>query len=75
MDTGQNFVSIVAKRWSDYLLDIVINKTNVKMQNSNFWPYFFFGLVVLHFIVGFGYLAYKMSSKQKGESVKKNDED
>ncbi|SOE22955.1 hypothetical protein SAMN06298216_3352 [Spirosomataceae bacterium TFI 002] len=45
------------------------------MESSNFWPYFFFAIVVLHFIIGFGYLAYKMSSKNKEESIKTNDED
>lgn len=33
------------------------------MQASNFWSYVIFGIVVLHFVIGIGYLAYKMSSK------------
>ncbi len=40
------------------------------MQSSNFWPYFIFGVVVLHFVIGFGYLAYKMTRKSENDAKK-----
>jgi len=45
------------------------------MQKSNFWYYFIVAVVILHFVVGFGYLIYKLSprksDKQKKEKSKK----
>ena len=42
------------------------------MGMSNFWYYFIMVVVILHFVVGFGYLIYKLaprkSDKKKIES-------
>ncbi|MCF6348484.1 MAG: hypothetical protein L3J20_09330 [Flavobacteriaceae bacterium] len=47
------------------------------MQNSNFWYYFIMVAVILHFVVGFGYLIYKLSprksDKKKEETSKENE--
>lgn len=49
------------------------------MKDSNFWYYFIMIVVILHFVVGFGYLIYKLSprkSDKKNENViDKNKED
>ncbi|MBT8384742.1 MAG: hypothetical protein KJO83_03420 [Bacteroidia bacterium] len=39
------------------------------MRDSNFWYYFIMALVILHFVVGFGYLIYKLSPR-KGDKDK-----
>jgi hypothetical protein len=48
------------------------------MTASNFWYYFIMVAVILHFVVGFGYLIYKLSprksDKKKEETSKKNKE-
>ncbi len=44
------------------------------MQTSNFWTFFVIGIIVLHFIVGFGYLIYKLSPK-KGDKKEEKEED
>ncbi len=38
------------------------------MLKSNFWYYVFFAIVILHVIVGFIYLIYKMSPKKKDKN-------
>jgi len=35
------------------------------MRFSNFWYYVIIAVVILHIIVGFGYLMYKLSPKKK----------
>ena len=40
------------------------------MQTSNFWYYFIMAVVILHFVVGFGYLIYKLSPR-KSDKIKK----
>lgn len=35
------------------------------MRISNFWYYVIIAVVLLHLIVGFGYLMYKLSPKKK----------
>jgi uncharacterized protein YqhQ len=34
------------------------------MKTSNFWTYIVIAIVVLHFVIGFGYLIYKLSPKK-----------
>ena len=34
------------------------------MQTSNFWTYVVIAIVILHFLIGFGYLIYKLSPKK-----------
>jgi len=34
------------------------------MQTSNFWTYVVIAIVILHFLIGFGYLIYKFSPKK-----------
>ena len=34
------------------------------MNTSNFWTYFVIAIIVLHFVIGFGYLFYKLSPKK-----------
>lgn len=46
-------------------------KFNLEMGLSNFWYYTLVIVVILHIIVGFGYLMYKLSPKKKD---KKDDE-
>ncbi len=41
------------------------------MAISNFWFYTIIVVVILHIIVGFGYLLYKLSPKKKDKSVDK----
>ncbi len=41
------------------------------MTDSNFWYYFIMVAVILHFVVGFGYLIYKLSPRK---SDKKKEE-
>lgn len=46
------------------------------MGTSNFWYYFIMAVVILHFIIGFGYLIYKLSPKKsdkRKEEFNKND--
>ena len=43
----------------------------ILMKDSNFWYYFIMVVVILHFILGFGYLIYKLSPRK---SDKKKDE-
>lgn len=46
------------------------------MKDSNFWYYVIMAIVILHFIVGFVYLFYKLSPKKsdkKGEELNKKD--
>ena len=43
------------------------------MLKSNFWYYVFFVIVILHVIIGFVYLIYKMSPKKKNKDSKKGD--
>jgi hypothetical protein len=47
------------------------------MTDSNFWYYFIMVAVILHFVVGFGYLIYKLSprkSDKKKEDVSDDSE-
>jgi len=37
------------------------------MLKSNFWYYVFFAIVIIHIIVGFVYLMYKISPKKKNK--------
>ncbi len=45
------------------------------MTDSNFWYYFIMVAVILHFVVGFGYLIYKLSPRKsdKKKEEKSND--
>ncbi len=44
------------------------------MRNSNFWYYTIMILVILHFVIGFAYLIYKLSPKKnERKSGKKKD--
>ncbi len=43
------------------------------MRESNFWYYTIMIIVIGHFIVGFGYLIYKLSPK-KEDKDKKNEQ-
>ncbi len=47
------------------------------MTDSNFWYYFIMVAVILHFVVGFGYLIYKLSprksDKKKEETSEENE--
>lgn len=42
------------------------------MRNSNFWYYTIMVLVILHFVVGFAYLIYKLSPKKNERKDKKD---
>ena len=44
------------------------------MRESNFWYYTIMIIVIGHFIVGFGYLIYKLSPK-KGDKKNKNEQE
>ena len=47
------------------------------MGTSNFWYYFIMAAVILHFVVGFGYLIYKLSprkSDKKKEEISDKEE-
>ncbi|MCB0476403.1 MAG: hypothetical protein KDC69_12050 [Flavobacteriaceae bacterium] len=47
------------------------------MRGSNFWYYFIMIVVILHFLLGFGYLIYKLSPRKSDKDKKelnKNDE-
>ncbi len=37
------------------------------MEISNFWFYTIVAIVILHILIGFGYLMYKLSPKKKDE--------
>jgi hypothetical protein len=40
---------------------------------SDFWIYIIIAIIILHFLVGFGYLIYKMSpTKEDKEKMKKD---
>lgn len=45
------------------------------MLKSNFWYYVFFAIVILHVVVGFIYIVYKMSPKKKGKNQETINED
>ncbi len=34
------------------------------MGNSDFWYYFIMAVVILHFVIGFGYLIYKLAPRK-----------
>jgi len=40
------------------------------MLKSNFWYYVIMVIVILHIVVGFGYLFYKLSPKKSDKSQK-----
>jgi len=40
------------------------------MRDSNFWYYFIMVVVILHFVLGFGYLIYKLSPKKSDKKKK-----
>jgi len=42
------------------------------MRDSNFWYYTIMIIVIGHFVIGFGYLIYKLSPK-KEDKKKKNE--
>ncbi len=48
------------------------------MKDSNFWYYVIMAVVILHFVIGFGYLIYKLSpkksDKKEKETTEKNEE-
>jgi len=44
------------------------------MRDSNFWFYTIMVIVIAHFVIGFGYLIYKLSPK-KGDKEKKNEQE
>ena len=43
------------------------------MRDSNFWFYTIMVIVIAHFVIGFGYLIYKLSPK-KEDKDKKNEQ-
>ena len=45
------------------------------MHLSNFWYYVIMAIVILHVIVGFGYLAYKLSPKKNDKKDSKFHDD
>jgi len=45
------------------------------MQNSNFWYYVFFAIVMLHLVAGFVYMIVKLSPKKKDKEHKKTEND
>jgi len=46
------------------------------MEMSNFWYYFIMVVVILHFVVGFGYLIYKLSPRKSDKELReKRNED
>jgi len=44
------------------------------MEDSHFWQYTIFAIVMLHLVAGFGYLMVKLSPK-KGDKDDENKED
>ncbi len=42
------------------------------MALSNFWIYTIMAIVILHIIIGFGYLIYKLSPPKKKQNENKN---
>ncbi len=40
------------------------------MEMSNFWYYFIMAVVILHFVVGFGYLIYKLSPRKSDKTLR-----
>ncbi len=40
------------------------------MRDSNFWFYTIMIIVIGHFVIGFGYLIYKLSPKKKDKDQK-----
>ncbi len=40
------------------------------MGMSNFWFYFLIVAVILHFVIGFGYLIYKLSPRKSDKNKK-----
>ncbi len=41
------------------------------MLSSNFWYYVIMAIVILHVVVGFGYLIYKLSPKKSDKEKSK----
>ena len=50
---------------------LTLNYKLINMGTSNFWYYFIMAVVILHFVVGFGYLIYKLSPRKSDK--KKNE--
>ena len=44
------------------------------MGMSNFWFYFIMVVVILHFVVGFGYLIYKLSPRKSDKKKNESEE-
>lgn len=44
------------------------------MGMSDFWFYFIMVVVILHFVVGFGYLIYKLSPRNSDKKKKETSE-
>ena len=56
---------------------VFLNRKQYNMRGSNFWYYFIMIVVILHFLLGFGYLIYKLSPRKSDKDKKelnKNDE-
>jgi len=68
------FVISITIKIEVILVSLPENKT---MRDSNFWYYFIMVVVILHFVLGFGYLIYKLSprksDKKKDEILDKDD--
>lgn len=45
------------------------------MLTSNFWNYIFITVIMLHLVVGFGYLMYKLSPKKEDKKKEINHEE
>ena len=45
------------------------------MGTSNFWYYFIMAVVILHFVVGFGYLIYKLSPRKSDKKKEENSDE
>ena len=44
------------------------------MRDSNFWFYTIMVIVIAHFVIGFGYLIYKLSPKKEDKEQKNEQE-
>ena len=44
------------------------------MGMSNFWLYFIMVIVILHFVIGFGYIIYKLSPRKSDKKKKETSE-
>lgn len=61
---NRNFIAL--KNDKDTILLIYLNIFTM-MAISNFWFYTIMGIVILHILVGFVYILYKLSPKKKNK--------